>query len=135
MLFIIYLYNFRRIDKPESKSGLNLSILELICPKKILNKNKKLDILEKSKKLIWKKLSVENMIEKNFKIDQLIKFLLDENHITEYYSSSKAIIEIDNEDEKKGELKGISVFLNNSKSNLNLFHEMDNNKPADKFNE
>ena len=93
---------------------MKLSIWEFICPLVILQKNKKLDLLEKSKKLVWKKLSVENLIERSFKINQLAKFVLNESQLKEFYSNSKAIFSVENENESKG----IQESSMNSKSNL-----------------
>jgi len=113
---------------------MKLSIWEFICPLVILQKNKKLDILEKSKKLVWSKLSVENLIERNFKINQLAKFVLNESQLKEFYSNSKAIFSVENENESKG----IQESSMNSKSNLKLIQancKDDIVKPFEKLNE
>ena len=113
---------------------MKLSIWEFICPLVILQKNKKLDLLEKSKKLVWRKLSVENLIERSFKINQLAKFVLKESQLKEFYSNSKAIFSVENENESKG----IQESSMNSKSNLKLIQancKDDIVKPFEKLNE
>ncbi len=113
---------------------MKLSIWEFICPLIILQKNKKLDILEKSKKLVWSKLSVENLIERNFKINQLAKFVLNESQLKEFYSNSKAIFNIENEIEKKG-IQEISMHCNSNLKLLQANYKYDIVKPFEKLNE
>lgn len=88
----------------------------------IFRKNKKLKILLQVKKFIWKKLSVETIIEKNFKLDQLAKLVLNDNQIKEYNSYNKPIFEVENEEEiKLYESKSFYSSGFNTKSNNKIF--------------
>lgn len=87
--------------------------------------------------LVSKKLSVENMIEKYFKLDQFVTLALNENQLKQYYSNSKANFDIENENNFKGynDIKAISVFS----SNTNIFQGMKKDdilsKSLEKLNE
>jgi len=60
---------------------------------KCFSRKKKLLLLNKSKNLIINKLSVENIIEKFFKIDQIAQMVLSENQIQEYYQADRVLFE------------------------------------------
>jgi len=97
--------------KNETKSNLQLSKWELICPIKIFPKNNNLIILEKIKNFISEKISVENIINKNLKLDQLANLALNENQLKEYYCTSKSIFNLEKQgaNQKQGDTKIINI--------------------------
>jgi tRNA U55 pseudouridine synthase TruB len=56
-------------------------------------KKKKLELLERSKEVVFKKLSVENMIEKFFKVDHLAQMVLSENQMKEYNHGDRVLFD------------------------------------------
>lgn len=114
--------------------------MELICPMFIYKKNTKLQFLNESKSIVWKKLSVESMIEKYYKIDRLAKMLLNENQLKEYYSISKInferakeIEEIHFSKSKPIVVTDVSALKGNLKSMLNLNQKAKNNELANLY--
>jgi hypothetical protein len=109
--------------QPEYKKEIQLSIWELTCPMMIFRRNQKLELLKQSKKVVMKKLSIENMIEKDFKMDQLAKYVLSEKQLKEYNSVSKVFIDQDIDNfviQKYSDLKDVSALSEFNKSNFNL---------------
>lgn len=89
----------------------------------IFKRNLKLELMKKCKQVVLKKLSVENIIDKDFKIDKLAEMLLSQEQLKKYESESKIIIyhEISNLLTKKySGLKEISGLSEYNKSNFNL---------------
>lgn len=77
----------------ENKSEIKLSNLEFICPIMCFRRKKKLVLLKKSKDVIIHKLSVENIIEKFYKVDQIAQMVLSENQIKEYYQADRVLFD------------------------------------------
>lgn len=77
----------------ENKSEIKLSNLEFICPMICFRRTKRLELLKKSKDVIIQKLSVENIIQKFFKVDQIAEMVLSENQIKEYYQADRVLFD------------------------------------------
>lgn len=138
---ILFNFSFRHcLAEQLDQNSLKIrpSIMELICPMFIYKKNTKLEYLNQSQSIVRKKLSVETMIEKYYKIDRLAKMLLSETQIKEYYSSSKINFDRAKEIEemdfsyrnKQIIITDVSAISGNTKSILNLNPETKNNEYA-----
>ena len=79
------------------------------------------------------KISVENIIKKNIKLDQLAVLALNENQLKEYNCTSKSIYNFKHQNEKENEKqleikilnvndsKNLNATFSNTNSNLNIF--------------
>ena len=67
--------------------------------------------LERSQQVITNNISVENMIEKFFKVDEMARMVLSEQQLKEYYNNNRIVFD----DQKK-----LSTDINPSKFNDQL---------------
>lgn len=72
---------------------IKLSAMEFICPMWCIKSKKNLELLEKSKSVLIKKISVENMIEKFFKVDHVAHMVLTDNQIKEYNFGERVLFD------------------------------------------
>lgn len=86
----------------------------------IYTNNKKLNVLNKVKKFIWKEISVENIIKQNFKLDRIANSVLNQNQLNEYYSCSIEVFDIDNDIDLKRLSISKSVLASSVNTNSNI---------------
>ena len=60
---------------------MKFSIGQYVCPKFVLRNKTKVKLLELSKKVIKEKISIEKMIERSLKLDQISSIILNENQL------------------------------------------------------
>lgn len=72
---------------------IKLSAMEFISPMWCIKSKKNLELLEKSKSVLIKKISVENMIEKFFKVDHVAHMVLTDNQIKEYNFGERVLFD------------------------------------------
>lgn len=88
-------------------------------------------ILNRIQNFIKMKISAENIIKKNIKLDQLAILALNENQLKDYNCTSKSIYNFKHqkENEKQNEIKvlnandskNLNATFSNTNSNLNIF--------------
>jgi hypothetical protein len=94
-------------------------------------RKKKLELLERSKRVVFKKISVENMIEKFFKVDQLAHMVLSDIQLKEYNYGDRVLFDdemktftinkkfVDQQEESMSEYSKTSNF-NSSRTKKNV---------------
>ena len=75
------------------KKEIKFSFSELVCPALFIKNKEKIKLFEQSKKLIINKISIESLIEENYKINQLANILLSDQQLRQFNNEKKVLFD------------------------------------------